>query len=210
MGDSKMKYWQNLSLNDLTESFGEGINYTEEWKDVIDYEGHYQISSFGRIKALKRKVEHSFSGHITMPERILKQKVRKDGYSEVNLAKNGIHTMKAIAILVGTHFVINEHNKKEINHKKGIKLDNRFHQLEWVTPQENIIHSFKILNRKSSDKNGSKNPNYNNFKVYLHKEMGVYFSAAELSNMIGIKVPTLRGLFTYYKNDNRISNYIKV
>lgn len=45
----QIPHWNNLSLENLTQVF-EGITYTEEWKDIKDYEGYYKISSFGRIK----------------------------------------------------------------------------------------------------------------------------------------------------------------
>ena len=48
----------------------------EVWKDVVGYEGMYQISSLGRIKSFKRKKEI-----------ILKQSIGSSGYYIVNLSK---------------------------------------------------------------------------------------------------------------------------
>jgi hypothetical protein len=51
---------------------------------------------------------------------------------------------------MGKVFIPNPDNKPEINHKNGIKGDNRIENLEWVTRSENIQHSFDVLNKKSN------------------------------------------------------------
>lgn len=50
----------------------------EEWKDIVGYEGHYQISSDGRLRSMERKVKHKtlFNGQ-TKHSRILKLSISK-------------------------------------------------------------------------------------------------------------------------------------
>ena len=58
----------------------------EIWKDVVGYEGLYQVSNLGRVKSLKRiiKADFHFGNTRTYKERILKVgNVR--GYQQVNL-----------------------------------------------------------------------------------------------------------------------------
>lgn len=58
--------------------------------------------------------------------------------------------------MVAEKYIFNNHNKKYVNHKDGVKTNNSFSNLEWVTASENEKHSYNVLgkvnaNRKLSD-----------------------------------------------------------
>lgn len=107
----------------------------EEWRDVVGYEGMYQVSSEGRVKSLSRT---SLSGHV-LKERILKPSNTR-GYLMANLTKDGCEKKFLIHRLVAVAFIPNPNGKPEINHLNEIKGDNRVDNLEWCTRSENINH----------------------------------------------------------------------
>jgi hypothetical protein len=51
---------------------------------------------------------------------------------------------------VAIAFIDNIENKRTVNHKNGVKTDNRRHQLEWSTHSENHKHAYDVLNRVGS------------------------------------------------------------
>ncbi len=117
----------------------------EVFKDIVGYEGLYQVSNFGRVKSFPR-------WGTTKELKILKQYKNRYGYMYVCLYKNGKPKKHTVHRLVAEAFIPNPDNKPEVNHKYGIKTDNRATELEWTTKSENIKHSYKTLNKKNYTK----------------------------------------------------------
>ena len=104
-----------------------GIMKKEYWKPVVGYEGHYQVSNFGRVKSIK------FG-----KERILKPKKNKFGYLCINLYKNNIKKEYKVHRLVAEAFIDNPDNLPQVNHRDENKLNNNADNLEWCTHEYNI------------------------------------------------------------------------
>lgn len=120
----------------------------EVWKDITGYENLYKVSNLGRIKSMAKSWVCGTSRLCSKGETILK-KVNVNGYHAVSLWKNGKLYRPTVHRIVAIHFIPNPHNKREVNHKNGIKTDNRVANLEWVTPAENQKHAYATgLNRR--------------------------------------------------------------
>lgn len=124
----------------------------EIWKDIVGYEGKYQVSNLGRVKSLN----YGRTGK----EKVLKYE-DNNGYLRVNLCKNCKVKHYRIHRLVAQAFIPNPDNLPVINHKNEIKTDNRVQNLEWCTSQYNstynnqhIKRGIKLKKKRACYKNG--------------------------------------------------------
>ena len=104
----------------------------EIWKDVIDYEGLYEMSNLGSIRSQARTGTKGG---------ILKQKLSNTGYWSVRLSKNGTVRSNNVHRIFAKLFIPNPENKPCINHKDGVKSNNDINNLEWCTYKENTAHA---------------------------------------------------------------------
>ena len=109
---------------------------SEEWRDVVGYEGLYQVSDQGRVKSLER----TDSWGRTVKERILKPGAKGKGYLFVRLCAGGKTRMFLVHRLVCQAFHENPDKKPQVNHLNEDKTDNRACNLEWCTRRENMNH----------------------------------------------------------------------
>lgn len=124
-------------------------------KDVLNFEGLYQVDENGNVFSLDREVNTGIMYHtrITKKGRQLKPETQKNGYKRVLLmTRNGKRCHKLIHRLVAEAFIPNTYGLSQINHKDGNKANNHVSNLEWCTHQYNNIHALQTGLRKGRKK----------------------------------------------------------
>lgn len=119
------------------------MDQTEEWRPVVGYETRYEVSDLGRVRSLAGRHGPYAAPWVLRPGLM-------NGYPYVNLRLNGIQKTYCVHRLVARAFCSGFLPGLHVNHKNGVRHDNRVDNLEWVTPAENQRHSWRELGRKGS------------------------------------------------------------
>jgi len=109
-------------------------------KDINEFEGLYRANENGTIISLPRWCNAGCNGYMKK-ERIMKSSPDKDGYLHLVLRKNDKAFTRSVHRLMAQTFIPNPLNLPEVNHKNGIKTDNRVENLEWCTSLHNVSHA---------------------------------------------------------------------
>ncbi len=174
----------SLDLQDLPD---------EQWRDVVGYEGLYQVSNFGRVKSFHK-------GKVI----IRKPVTLSDGYQQVSLDKNGKRKCMGIHVLVAKMFIPNPENKPMVDHYDRNPANNTVRNLSWVTNSENQRRAVELGSKKC----GCDNPRSNLSSEQVREIRRLYvrrsheFGSVALAKMFGVSVSTIKRIVngTSYKN----------
>lgn len=150
-----------------------GNEMKEIWKDVVGWEGLYQVSNIGRVKSIPRVVKRKVKGDRFFPSKVLTLRYDKDGYSIVHLrdVSTNRNKMAKVHRLVADAFIPKtDLFRDSIDHINGKRDDNTVDNLRWCTISENANFPNAKINRSKSIKESyNKHPN-------LRKQRSVMFS----------------------------------
>lgn len=149
----------------------------EQWRDIQETKGLYQVSDFGRVKRNHKQLKPSSDSH---------------GYYRVSLSVNGKVTVRYIHRLVLDCFDKPREQGMEGRHLNGICTDNRLVNLAWGTKSENmqdaIRHgTFPLLEKRP----GAKLTRQDAIDIFTSKK-----SSKELATIYGVGIGVIRQVKT--------------
>lgn len=169
----------------------------ELWKPLTEYRG-IKVSSIGRVwKApSKRNKERIFS----------KFPKDRDGYCRCSVQKeDGTWTSQPVHRLVAKAFIPNPFNKQAVNHIDGNRENNTVDNLEWVTPRENVLHSYKYGVRKVC-KVIPKKTLLTDYQVSQIDNLRVTYTVNQISKLFNISYQSLKNIIHKKKQCERLDN----
>ena len=156
----------------------------EIWKDVVGYEGIYQVSNMGRVKSLhpgKRRY-----GRVLKPVQLV------GGYLEVGLWRGGTGKhMLVHRLVLEAHVGPAPSLKHEGNHCNGVKDDNRVENLEWTTRLQNEKHASEHGLKACGEDNGRSKLTQDDVIEIRKLWVTGNYSQRELGRMFGVSQPTI-------------------
>ena len=127
-------------------------------------------------------------------KKVLTPKIDKDGYCEYGLTINGqLKYVRGHRIIAET-FLSNPNNKPTVNHKNGIKDDNRLINLEWSTYSENNLHRFRVLHTATAEQ----------WLIDIYSDNELYDTGCNLADCIRAGVS---GTYLRCIRDSKVNTY---
>lgn len=123
-----------------------------QWCRVNDIRGKdWRIAKFGVTGYLINEFGDMVSTKVHNERfHLLKRQTYRQGYQYYSLSVDGDRSFKVkVHRAVALTFIPNPHKLPMVNHKNGIKSDNKVDNLEWVTPSENLRHAYEKLGHES-------------------------------------------------------------
>lgn len=169
----------------------------ELWKPLLEYKG-IEVSSIGRIRKAANK---------SRKERILTEFPKdRDGYYRCSVQRlDGTWTSQPVHRLVAKAFIPRTKNRDIVNHIDGNRTNNRIENLEWATPKENVIHSFKFGSRKIC-KQVPKKTILTDFQVNQIGKLRELYTVNQIAKLFNIEYQSLKNIIHKKKQCERLDD----
>lgn len=176
----------------------------EIWKDVVGYEGYYQVSNEGNVRSVERIVP--FGNQVrTVPAKDRIKRTDKKGYLTVTLSKENKIKNAKVHRLVAEAFIPNTDGLPEVNHKDENKQNNSAENLEWCKHLYNTVYGTKLERQKEKrsipivqcDLNGNRLKEYDSAKQAEIDLNGKF--TGNISKCLKGKIKTAFGFIWKYK-----------
>lgn len=169
----------------------------ELWKPLLEYKG-IEISSIGRVRKAANK---------RRKERILTEFPKdRDGYCRCSVQKlDGTWTSQPVHRLVAKAFIPNVENKQAVNHIDGNRQNNKVENLEWVTPKENVIYSFRFGSRREC-KQVPKRTLLTDFQISQIDILRKSYTVNQIAKLFNIEYQSLKNIIHKKKQCERLDN----
>ena len=156
----------------------------EVWKQVVDFEGLYEVSNKGRVMSVDRDIPTSTGKVRHKIGVVLNQFITNKGYPYVMVNKDYKQHLKTVHRLVAQAFIPNPNNYPVVNHKDKDKTNNCVENLEWCTSSYN--NTYNSVNKKRAQKLKGK-PSKKRIPVIDLNTGVVYSSRREVNEKLHIR-----------------------
>lgn len=152
-------------------------------KEIENFKGYF-ITESGQIFSNKR-------GKLKQ----LKYRVDTSNYFRIQLI-NDDNKKKTVLVhrLIAKTFIPNPENKPEVNHINGNKLDNTLSNLEWVTREENMQHSFDNGLNSNKGSNNGRNLLREEDVLDIYNKLLQNYRVVDLAKEYGVKNNTIQSI----------------
>ena len=130
----------------------------------------------------------------------------RDGYCRCSVQRlDGTWTSQPVHRLVAKAFISNPLKKQAVNHIDGNRTNNKVENLEWATPKENVIHSFKFGSRKEC-KDVPKKTLLTDFQISQIDKLRELYTVNQIAKLFNIEYQSLKNIIHKKKQCERLDN----
>lgn len=169
-------------------------------RPVVGFEDSYIVTSGGQVFSKTRYISTT-SKKGNPCKRFSRGRWLKINSPKYSFVGVGQHRNRFVHRLVAEAFLDKPPSTHiQVNHKNGIKTDNRVENLEWCTAKENINHAVRTgLNPLPNGENHSQSKLKNNEVSQIRELYSTHkYSQRKLATMFGVSQATINSLLSGY------------